>query len=271
MSGMRAFVMRTEGQDLIEYAAVVAIIVFAAIAAMNSLSSEINTSFSSIAQLLSASDLNQPKPKPQLSPEEEIRMEDCVHLVEGQLLFQPETSMKEGVTYQVFARMTRNPNVNIAKGLNSSDIRIETTKASCNVSMYLKSGEPDAFDIDPKADAPIQHLIEANSYTQWDWTVTPKRCGQHHLLLYVTPLLWVQGINQWGNEGFPQAPRLISVKIDYWYASKNLIVNYWAIWTVVLTALALPLLNKARVWAVAAWRARAEKGKTKGFLGLQKK
>lgn len=268
---MRASVMRTEGQDLVEYAAIVAIIALGAIAAMSSLSSDINSSFSSISQLISASDLNQPKPKPNLSPQEEIHMEDCVHLVEGQLLFQPETSMKEGVTYQVFARMTRNPNVNIAKGLNASDIRIETTKASCNVSMYLKSGEPDAFDIDPKADAPIQHLIEANGYTQWDWTVTPTKSGQHHLLLYVTPLLWVQGINQWGNEGFPQAPRLISVKIDYWYASKNVILKYSAIWLVLLTALALPSLNKARVWLVVAWHARVEKGKTKGFLGLQKK
>ena len=44
-----------EGQDLIEYALVVSLIAFAAIAGMNSLASGINTAFGNIATELAAS------------------------------------------------------------------------------------------------------------------------------------------------------------------------------------------------------------------------
>ncbi len=50
---MQALMQREEGQDLVEYALVVALIAFGAVAAMKGLSSEINTAFSAIS-----SDLN---------------------------------------------------------------------------------------------------------------------------------------------------------------------------------------------------------------------
>lgn len=46
--------MREEGQDLIEYALVVALIAFAATAGMNSLASQINTAFGTIGNTLSS-------------------------------------------------------------------------------------------------------------------------------------------------------------------------------------------------------------------------
>lgn len=50
---MRALVLREEGQDLIEYALVVALIAFAATAGMNSLATQINTAFATIGNTLS--------------------------------------------------------------------------------------------------------------------------------------------------------------------------------------------------------------------------
>ena len=48
----RAFFQKEEGQDLIEYALVVALIAFAATAGMNTLATNINTAFTNIGTTL---------------------------------------------------------------------------------------------------------------------------------------------------------------------------------------------------------------------------
>jgi pilus assembly protein Flp/PilA len=50
---VRSIVLREEGQDLVEYALVVALIAFGAIAGMKALSTELNSAFNTIS-----SDLN---------------------------------------------------------------------------------------------------------------------------------------------------------------------------------------------------------------------
>jgi pilus assembly protein Flp/PilA len=50
---LKAVMAREEGQDLVEYALVVALIAFGAIAGMSFLSSQINLAFSRVAQTLS--------------------------------------------------------------------------------------------------------------------------------------------------------------------------------------------------------------------------
>jgi pilus assembly protein Flp/PilA len=49
---LQTLMLREEGQDLIEYALVVALIAFAATAGMNALATGINTAFSGIATTL---------------------------------------------------------------------------------------------------------------------------------------------------------------------------------------------------------------------------
>jgi pilus assembly protein Flp/PilA len=51
---LRTLLSNEEGQDLIEYALVVALIAFGATAAMKTLSSDINTAFTDIGTTLSA-------------------------------------------------------------------------------------------------------------------------------------------------------------------------------------------------------------------------
>lgn len=53
-SKIKSLIRREEGQDLIEYALVVALIAFAATAGMNSLASSINTAFTSIGTTLTS-------------------------------------------------------------------------------------------------------------------------------------------------------------------------------------------------------------------------
>ena len=48
-STLRSLIAREEGQDLVEYALVVALIAFGAVTAMQGLSSEINTAFDAIS------------------------------------------------------------------------------------------------------------------------------------------------------------------------------------------------------------------------------
>ncbi|HZB89331.1 MAG TPA: Flp family type IVb pilin [Terracidiphilus sp.] len=52
---MQTLMACEEGQDLVEYALVVALIAFGATAAMSGLSSELNTAFNSISTKLSSS------------------------------------------------------------------------------------------------------------------------------------------------------------------------------------------------------------------------
>ena len=52
---LQNFLSREEGQDLIEYALVVALIAFAAVAGMKGLANEINNAFLSIGTQLSSS------------------------------------------------------------------------------------------------------------------------------------------------------------------------------------------------------------------------
>jgi pilus assembly protein Flp/PilA len=51
--GIQSLLAREEGQDLIEYALVVALIAFAATAGMTSLATDINTAFTKIGTTLS--------------------------------------------------------------------------------------------------------------------------------------------------------------------------------------------------------------------------
>lgn len=52
---LRTFVAREDGQDLVEYALVVAVIAFGAVTAMKGLSTEINVAFKTISSSLSTS------------------------------------------------------------------------------------------------------------------------------------------------------------------------------------------------------------------------
>ena len=52
---IRSFVVREEGQDLVEYSLVVAMIAFGAITGMGYLATGINTEFSNVAQVLTTS------------------------------------------------------------------------------------------------------------------------------------------------------------------------------------------------------------------------
>jgi pilus assembly protein Flp/PilA len=52
---LRSFFAREEGQDLVEYALVVALIAFGAVAAMQGLATEINVAFQTISSDLSTS------------------------------------------------------------------------------------------------------------------------------------------------------------------------------------------------------------------------
>ena len=209
-----------------------------------------------------------PPSAPALSQDDQNRLQDCLHTVEGQLLFQPQASMVQGKTYPLFARITRNPNVNIAKGLDTSNLRVETATASCNVSMQLKSEEPDAFLIDPP-DATNQ-FVQASDYAQWNWSVTPKNFGNFHLLLSVTPKLWMPEMKQWLNVEHAEPPREIVVKVAYGYEGWYLLRTYWEIWAgltaglVALVGWIIKVIRDRRA-AAAATAAAAAAAKPKGF------
>jgi len=66
------------------------------------------------------------------------------------------------------------------------------------------------------------------------------RSGVLHLLLYVSPMLYVDGVGSALQE-IPQTSRVITVSPDYLFEIWHLISVYWPIWAVILTAIIIPL------------------------------
>jgi hypothetical protein len=68
----------------------------------------------------------------------------------------------------------------------------------------------------------------------------PRKHGTLHLLLYVTPMLYVDGIGEQLKQ-FKQPPRLITVTPDYWYECTTFLNDHWAVLSTLLTAILIPL------------------------------
>jgi len=185
---------------------------------------------------------NPPIEKPVQKPVPDVIKQDCQRLVEGQLAFAPSPTMRQGKPSVVSARLSRGSDTKILSGLDGNTFVIENTQVSCLVTLKLDSQEDHAFKIDNvPAGRKDEQILLPNKCTQWDWRVTPLKSGLLHLLLYVTPLLYVDGVGQ-GLKAFPQQPRVITVSPDYLYAVWIAIVAHWAIWSVLLTAIILPSL-----------------------------
>lgn len=149
--------------------------------------------------------------------------------------------MRQGEAKRVMARLSRGADTKITEGLDTGSFVIENTKVSCMVSMRLESQEHDAFKIeDTLQPGGTPKLLLRDSHVDWNWFVTPRKSGTLHLLLYVSPMLYVEGVGQALTE-IPQKPRLITVSPDYWYTAWQTIVDNWPIWSVLLTAVAIPL------------------------------
>lgn len=170
-------------------------------------------------------------------PIPDVLKEDCQRLVEGQLVFAPSVTMRQGSPYPVSARLSRGTDARITTGLDGKAIVIQNTLVSCMVSMTLDSQEPSAFKFEniPSGRKDEQILL-ANAYTQWDWRVTPLKSGTLRLLLYVTPMLYVDGVGQ-GLKQFPQPPRVITVSPDYVFVIENLVIGHWEVSGTLLTAI----------------------------------
>jgi hypothetical protein len=180
--------------------------------------------------------------KPPESDVPEIVKKDCQRLVDGLLLFEPSKTMRQGQAYPVFARLTRNPGVNITEGLEGSKFVIVAERVSCKVSMNLDSDEVEAFKIENVPEGrKDEQLLEPDKYSEWDRRVTPKKHGSLHLLLYVTPMLYVDGIGE-GLKAFKQPPKVITVTTDYWYAVRQFLKENWTIISGVLSLIVIPLI-----------------------------
>jgi hypothetical protein len=204
--------------------------------------------------------LNKEVPSRPASPTvPEIVKKDCQRLVDGQLLFDPSQMMRQGQPQLVFARLSRNPGVNIAEGLEGGQFVIVKESVSCKVSMRLDSEEPGGFAIEKlPSDREDEQFLEPNKFSQWDWRVTPRKHGTLHLLLYVTPLLYVEGVGEALKE-FRQPPRVITVTPDYWYESGAFLKENWVIISGLLTAIVIPLLLWFRAQIIDWFRKRARK------------
>jgi hypothetical protein len=184
----------------------------------------------------------------------DVLKKDCQKLVAGQLVFVPATTMRQGNGYMVSARLSRGADALITRGLDGKGIVIEKTLVSCMVSMNLDSQEQDAFKIENMpAGRKDEQILLANTFSQWDWRVTPLKSGTLHLLLYVTPMIYVNNVGE-SVKHFPQPARVITVSPDYVFAVKSFVLSNWAVWGSILTAIIIP----AFVWMLRKINKRRE-------------
>lgn len=169
--------------------------------------------------------------------------------------------MRQGKSELVFARLSRNPSVNITEGLAGEQFVVIKESVSCRVSMSLDFQEPEGFAIENlPSDREDEQFLEPNKFSQWDWRVTPRKQGTLHLLLYVTPLLYVEGVGEALKE-FRQPPRVITVMPDYWYESGVFLKENWVIISGLLTAIVIPLLLWFRSQIIDWFKKRATRKK----------
>lgn len=197
----------------------------------------------------------------------EVVKKDCQHLVEGELVFAPLATMRQGKPYIVSARLSRGNVTNITSGLDKGTIIIETTQVSCMVSMALDSQESRGFRIEnvPEGRKDEQILLP-NTFSQWDWRATPLKHGTLHLLLYVTPTIYVDGVGQ-GLLQFPQSPRLITVLPDYVFEIESFAVANWAIWATLITVIFVPLF----LWLIRKFKSVREEKRHRHSAGFASK
>ena len=133
---------------------------------------------------------------------------------------------------------------------------------SCKVSVSPDAEEFQAFTIEKiPADRKDEQVLEPDKYSQWDWRVTPKKHGPLHLLLFVTPMLYVDGIGEELKQ-FKQPPRVITVKPDYWYKTRTFLKDNWSILSGLLTAILIPLFLWFRTGIVEWFKKRFKKKET---------
>lgn len=193
---------------------------------------------------------------------EEIMRKECQHLTDGKLIFQPTQTMRQGVSYLVEARVGRGASADLTKDLEGSNFKIENTKASCKVAMLLTSQEESAFNIRKSPpDRQEDQYILADSYAQWQWNVLPKKSGTLHLRIYVAPVLYVNGIFDGMERYVPLAPRVITVTPDYVFAIRSNLEDHWSIYSVVMNAVAIPLV----LWGIKKLRDQRQPRRIHGF------
>jgi hypothetical protein len=131
--------------------------------------------------------------------------------------------------------------------------------------MSLDSEESNAFTIEKvPADRRDDQVLEPDKFSQWDWRVTPKKHGALHLLLFVIPMLYVDGVGEQLKE-FKQPPRVITVTPDYFYESIQTVKDNWAIFSVLLVTLFIPFFVWLRKVAIDRKERRLAERKEFGF------
>src|ERR1035437_3811621 len=142
--------------------------------------------------------------------------------------------MDQGQSYMVKAKLQRKkPVAPLVKTEDGREIR-EVTVA-CKVEVLLESSEDGAFDIRAVPAGTTFQRVDVDSFTQWDWRVTPLQSGELHLLLFVVPAQSESPADL--EKQFEQPPITIIVKSRPLYGFIASCMKYAALITPIETAL----------------------------------
>jgi len=177
-------------------------------------------------------------------PVSESINEDFREISLAQILFNVPKTMVVGEKERIEVRITKNFTVNLTEGLKGcGDPHVEAIMVDTYMTVKLMG---DSVNIIPLSNE--EQVVRDETFTHWDWDITPLKSGTQTLHLLVTVRIKRTGFpdEKWDN---PVLDRDIYVKPNYWYSFNNLIkhppdqtspsqgVPQWAVYILVMAAI----------------------------------
>jgi hypothetical protein len=162
-------------------------------------------------------------------------------MLEGRILFLIPVRMKQGKETKVTIRISANASENLANDLRNEKegpeppIVVENVSVLPHMTVKLVGGK--AFDIVPLT--PEEQFVAKDTFTQWQFNVTPLKSGEQELDL----LVGVRVTNGAGGkeERFhPTYERKIVVEVDRVYIVEHFVEGNWQ-W--LISAILLPFIG----------------------------
>jgi hypothetical protein len=103
-------------------------------------------------------------------------------LQDGELLFNPPSSMKVGISELIEVRIAKGTNAKINEGLKGHGIpQVEKMKVASLMRVQLSGNN---FEIQKIGEE--DQIVREDNFTEWAWNVTPEKSGKQILYLSIT-------------------------------------------------------------------------------------
>lgn len=153
-------------------------------------------------------------------------------LEQGRLAFNPPSEMTVGQTERVTVRIAKEAGAdNIGVGMAGVG---EATVEPIKVGTFMKARlQGQGFDIQPLNNE--EQIVAGDTFTEWQWDVTPREAGPHKLSLLVTVRINVPDMGE-EQRDFPVKDAVVNVRVTPGVATQRFMQDNWTWLLLVLVA-----------------------------------